>query len=139
MAVTATPTLILALMVGLYLIVARGIALLDPKFEKKIWMLFVKRPALKIERMGFMFIGLALVMVYFALPDAVTFEAVVLLVAAGWLLCMGALATQVKPVTDMSRHFARQSDLWVRLVSLIFVVVGLMIFYLVFSAGIAFR
>lgn len=127
------PALMLAIIVAVYIIVARGIAFIDPKFQKKLWRMFVKRPDHNVERMGFVFIGVAGIMVYFALPEIVSFSGVIILVAAGWLLCMGALATQVKPVKSMSQFFAKKSDDWVRLTSIVFVILGFLILYMILS------
>ena len=126
-----SPAWILALLVGLYMVIARGIAVLAPKLERKIWKNFAKRPNHNIERMGFVLIALALVMIYFAAYEYVTFPAAVILVAAGWLLCMGCLSVEVKPATSMSHFFAKKSSLWIRLTSLIFVVLGIAVIYII--------
>ena len=126
-----SPAWILALLVGLYLVIARSIAVLDPKLERKIWKNFARRPKYSIERMGFVLIALALVMIYFAAYEYVTFPAAVILITAGWLLCMGCLSVEVKPATSMSLFFARKSSTWIRLTSLLFVVLGIAVIYIV--------
>jgi succinate dehydrogenase hydrophobic anchor subunit len=125
------PVVILAILVAVYLIIARGIALIDPAIEKRIWRDFVKRPDYNVERMGFIFIALAAAMIYFALPYVQNVSALVILIAAGWLLCMGALATQKQPVKLMSKYFAKKPNHWVRITSSVFFVLGFLILYLV--------
>ncbi len=125
-----TITEIIALIIGLAMIIGRGIAFISPTIQKEMWRKTKERPDSSIRTMGTLFIIAAVFLIIFALESA-DISAIVIAAAAGWFLFLGSYAFAVKPLKAALGSYPRVRKGLLQASNLLVVLAGILIICLV--------